>query len=71
MNLIFISDNDCFYNPQDYIRHARSHVDNILKRDSGQDYRANEKVVKGLSTLETAANLGTSFRRLWCEMPKV
>lgn len=65
------ADNDCFYNQQDYIQHARSHVDNILKRDSGQDYTGDEKVVKGLSTLETAAKLGSSFRRLWCEMPKV
>ena len=59
--------------PGEYVEHARMCVDNILQRSTERDgtMPVSQGVRAGLSTLEQAIQSGASFRRYWCDMPKV
>ena len=57
----------------EYVEHAKMCVNNILRRSMDRDglMPVSRGVTAGLSTLESAMRSGASFKRFWCEMPKV
>jgi len=48
-------------------------MNDILQRSMGHNSQptVSRGVAAGLSTLEKAIESGASFKRFWCEMPKV
>jgi len=57
----------------EYVQHAKMCVDDILRRSMDRDglRPVSQGVRAGLSTLEWAIQSGATFKRFWCEMPKV
>ena len=57
----------------EYVEHARLCVNDILSRSMGHGGMTpvSRGVAEGLSTLQSAIQSGASFKRLWCDMPKV
>ena len=62
-----------YANSCEYVEHAKMCVNDILRRSMNYDGQVtvSRGVTEGLTTLESAVQSGASFKRFWCEMPKV